>query len=107
MFVSKMIHPSMRRYILMSKIMSRNRMLPHTSTVKYSIQNNVNGPLVNKTNNKSRKKKNYNKEGEFQNQVSGKLNQRKGDNKKIYSHGHNRKKKIGSEEPHVNRKDAN
>ena len=45
--------------------------------------------------------------GEFQNQVSGKLNQRKGDNRKIYSHGHNRKKKIGSEEPHVNRKDAN
>ena len=66
MFVSKMIHPSMRRYILMSKIMSRNRMLPHTSSVKYSIQNNVNGPLVNKTNNKSRKKKIYNKEGEFQ-----------------------------------------
>ena len=57
MFVSKMIHPSTRRYILMSKIMSRNRMLPHTSTVKYSIQNNVNGPLVNKTNNKSRKEK--------------------------------------------------
>ena len=107
MFVSKMIHPSMRRYIPMSKIMSRNRMLPHTSTVKYSIQNNVNGPLVNKTNNKSRKKKNYNKEGEFQNQVSGKLNQRKGDNRNINSHGHNRKKKIGSEEPHVNRKDAN